>query len=189
MKFEEIIDIYKNYKVIKDSIKVTRRSIVKDIPNLHQRTEFEGKKADEANQLAYVAQTALDDLIVLSLFASFERELRSEIKAIVYHINEFPHKKLGKKILVHTMKEIEYWSFSDILDMFKFSVDSETRGKLKQIADYRNWVAHGKSPKKLPAAKTEPKTTFETIMEFIYQIETYNKNLKDDILFYLFEGE
>ncbi|MCD4656974.1 MAG: hypothetical protein K8S87_05460 [Planctomycetes bacterium] len=189
MKFEEIIDIYRNYKVIKDSIKVTRRSIVKDVPNLHQRTEFEGKKADAANELATEAHSALDDLIVLSLFATYERELRAEIKAIVNHINDYPHKKLGKKILAHTMKEIEYWSFADILDMFKFSVDKETRGKLKQIADYRNWVAHGKSPKKLPAAKTEPKTTFEAIMEFIYQIETYNKNLKDDFLFYLFESE
>ena len=42
MKFEEIIDIYKNYKVIKETIKVTRRSIDKDIADLHQRTEFEG---------------------------------------------------------------------------------------------------------------------------------------------------
>ena len=46
------------------------------------------------------------------------------------------------------------------------------RGKLKQILKYRNWIAHGRNPNDLPSVpSTDPKTTYETILEFVSQMQ------------------
>jgi hypothetical protein len=81
---------------------------------------------------------------------------------------------LGERMEDLAKKEIERWRVSEIIDIFDFAVDGKTRGRMKQILEYRNWIAHGKNPNELPSAKTtEPKTTYDTIIEFITKIKEY----------------
>lgn len=129
MNLDYITSIYTSYLTVKDSIKVTRRTLKADVPYVYNKTIFEDLKQTEVGDLTGSAK-----------------------------------------------KEIERWSISEIIDLFDFAVDGNLRGKLKQILEYRNWIAHGKNPNALPSIrKTEPKTTYDTILEFIKKIKDYDR--------------
>jgi hypothetical protein len=169
-----ILSIYNNYLTVKDSIKVTRRSLAKEISMLHNRTRFEDLKSFEANQMMETAGKEFSDLTVLALFASFERQLRDEISTKSSKLQEIIPHVLGDRINELAQKEIERWQIGEIIGLFDFAVDGNVRGKMKQILEYRNWIAHGKNPGKLPSiGNVEPKTTYETIADFIAQIHHY----------------
>lgn len=173
-----IIDIYSNYLVVKDSLKVTRRSIKKEVSILYNRTIFENSKQDEVNLMLESAAKDLADLIVLGLFATFERQLRAEILNKSSKLQEIIPAELEERINTLAQKEIERWRIGEIIDLFDFLVDENVRGKLKQILQYRNWIAHGKSPNALPSVRSaDPKTTYETILEFVSQMAEENANL------------
>ncbi len=177
MNIDYISSIYTNYTAFKDSIKVTRRSILKEMSRLHHRTIFEDLQLNEVGYLTESANKELADLIVLALFASFERQLRTEILNKSSKLQEVVPAALGERLDILAKKEIERWRIGEIIDLFDFAVDGDVRGRLKQIVEYRNWVAHGKNPDELPSSRTtEPKTTYDTIAAFITQIKDFYKN-------------
>lgn len=157
-------------------MKVTRRSITRNMSWLHNRTIFEDLQLSEVGHLADTANRELADLIVLALFANFERQLRDEILNKSSKLQEVVPTALGERMDVLAKKEIERWRTDEIIDLFDFAVDGNIRGRMKQVLEYRNWIAHGKNPDKLPASKTtEPKTTYDTIVNFITQIQNFYK--------------
>ena len=174
MNLEYISSIFSNYLIVKDSIKVTRRSVSREISGLHNRTLFEDLKLSEVAHMTESANREHADLIVLALFAGFERQLRNEILNKSSKLQEIVPNALGERMSVLAKKEIERWRISEIIDLFDFAVDGNVRGRMKQILEYRNWIAHGKNPDELPAARTtEPKTTYDTIVDFIIQIQNF----------------
>lgn len=56
-----------------------------------------------------------------------------------------------------------------MVDAFSDVVDIKLRGRVNQIYEYRNWVAHGKNQNKLPSARTDPKSVQITLIDFILQ--------------------
>jgi hypothetical protein len=167
-----ITTIYSNFLAVKDSLTVTRRSIKKKVSILHRRTVFEESKSDDVNMMLKAANKEFADLIVLGLFASFERQLRDEILDKSSKLQEIIPRELGERMTTLAQREIERWRIGEIIDLFNFAVDGEVRGKLKQILQYRNWIAHGKNPNDLPSVRsTDPKTTYETIQEFVSQLK------------------
>jgi hypothetical protein len=174
LNLDYISSIYTNYRLVRDSLKVTRRSILNEMYSLHNRTIFETLQVSEVGHLADSANKELADLIVLALFANFEWQLRDEILNKSSKLVEVVPTALGERLDVLAKKEIERWRTDEIIDLFDFAVSGTTRGRMKQILEYRNWIAHGKNPDKLPAAKTtEPKTTYDTIVNFITQIQNF----------------
>ncbi len=158
--------IYQNYLILKDSIRVTHRSVKKQIGVLHRRTIFETQTEDEFGQQMKPVHNELDDLIVLSLFAAFERMLRNEISEKMEILEKIIPRSLGDRLSGLIKDQIEYWKMQDVLEVFSFAVDKDTIGKLKQILEYRNWVAHGRNLSKLPSANTDPKTVCDEIRKF-----------------------
>jgi hypothetical protein len=177
LNIDYISSIYTNYAAFKDSIKVTRRSILKEMSWLHHRTIFEDLQLSEVEHLTESANKELADLIVLALFASFERQLRTEILNKSSKLQEVVPTALGERLEILAKREIERWRISEIIDLFDFAVNGDVRGRMKQIVEYRNWVAHGKNPDNPPSSRTtEPKTTYDTIVDFINQIKDFYKN-------------
>lgn len=171
---ESITSIYDNYLIIKDSIKVTQRVISKKIPKLYNKNIFENENPLLVIEKIKTSEKEFSDLIVLALFASFERQLRDEIIFKSSILQTVIPDKLGENIDKMARVEIEKWRIGEIIDLFKFAVKEPVLGRMKQILNYRNWVAHGKNPsiKKIPPL-TEPKITYETIILFIDQIQTF----------------
>ena len=85
-----------------------------------------GHLADSANK-------ELADLIVLALFANFERQLRDEILNKSSKLVEVVPTALGERLDVLAKKEIERWRTDEIIDLFDFAVSGTTRGRMKQI--------------------------------------------------------
>ncbi len=114
------------------------------------------------------------DLFILGLWATFERFLRTYLQhkgeAIKQHVQPFT---LGDSLYRHFHKEAEYWKPVEILDFLKDSLfvttaEKNQMGLAKQILEYRDWVAHGKNPNRLPSAKElKPKTAYDTLNEII----------------------
>lgn len=172
MNIVYITEIYRNYLTVKNSLVVTRRSMNRKVSILHRRTIFEELKLDDLNPLLKSADKELADLIVLGLFASFERQLRDEILDKSSKLREIIPKELGERITTLAQREIERWRIGEIIDLFTFAVDGDVRGRLKQILKYRNWIAHGRNPNDFPSVpSTDPKTAYETILEFVSQMQ------------------
>ena len=162
-----IEEVFSVYEVIKDSMKVTKRSINQDICSLHNKTIFSGEQRDILLNRITTVEKELDDIMVLSLFASFERELRVSIQNLIEN-NICKSNTVVEKLANLTRESIERWSVPDMIDILGDVVSEQHRMAAKQIYEYRNWVAHGKNPNKLPP-KTGPKQAFLLLSEFMEQ--------------------
>jgi len=160
--------VFSNYEILKDSIKVARRSINNELYQLHNRTVFLGEQKNQMLDRISDVETELDDIMILSLFASFERELRISIQSTIdSHANK-PNPTLHRLIAL-TTESIERWTVSDMIDALSDVVAENIRGRVKQIYEYRNWVAHGKNQARVPSIRTDPKTVQITLLDFILQ--------------------
>ncbi len=161
-------DVFSVYEFLKDSIKVTKRSIVKDMFDLHNRTLFWGEQKELVMKQFVGVESELEDIMILSLFASFERELRVSIQTAI----DGNVRKLNptlERLALLLSGSIERWTVLDMIDALEDVVDRDTRSKAKQIYNYRNWVAHGKNPAKPPAIRTDPKTVQVALIDFMVQ--------------------
>ena len=171
MNVNSINQVFSTYETLKDSIKVTRRSIDKSIDVLHNKTLFFAEQKDKTMNQISLVETELDDIMILSLFASFERELRVSVQNII-DLSVNKSNPIIIKFIELTSESIERWAIKDIIDAFEGIVDENIRSKTKQIYEYRNWVAHGKNPDKLPSTRTDPKVVFITLSDFASQVSS-----------------
>ena len=107
----------------------------------------------------------IDDLFIVEVFSCFERFLRDKIlNCINLNSCKFEEKKI--------VDYLEYMKIEDILDSLKVIIDPHTIGFLKQIKSYRDWVAHGRNPNKLPPVrKIDFNKAFETIKTVMSVLE------------------
>ena len=73
-----------------------------------------------------------------------------------------------KKNLNIKYQEIDYWKPEDILDLLKLSLfkgNEQQIGRAKEVLKYRDWVAHGKNPNKLPSSTITPKLAYDRLYE------------------------
>ncbi len=163
-----VSDVFAVYEFLKDSMKVTKRSINAEMHNLHRSTLFFlEQKEIMANKFEDV-EGELDAIMILSLFASFERELRISIQASIEKNTSKVNPTLRRLAFLMT-NSIERWTVEDMINAMEDVVDAEIRSKAKQIYEYRNWVAHGRNPEKKPAIRTDPKTVQVTLIDFMLQ--------------------
>ena len=166
MNDKVVNDVFSVYEIIKDSIKVTRRTINNELYRLHNRTLFLGEQREKMLTKMDDVEKELDDIMILSLFASFERELRISIQALIDN-NTNKVNKTFENIVSLTKDSIERWTVIDMIESLKDVVDDDLRSVVKQIYEYRNWVAHGKNKDKLPSIRTDPKTVQVKLCDFI----------------------
>ena len=158
--------VFETYEVIKDTIRVTARSIHQETHALHSRTVFVAERKDDAVERLRDVSDEFDEVMVLSLVASFERELRDALKEAVGSNLHRPNSTI-ERLYGATVESIDRWTVPDMLDLFVDVVPGTLRGQIKQLYEYRNWVAHGKNPQKLPSAKADPKTAYRTLQSFV----------------------
>lgn len=168
-----IDQIYRNYLILRDTVKVTRRAVKGDDTHyLYRNTAFEYSTFEVDTSKAI---QELEELIVLSLFAAFERWLRDTVLEKSEVLETIMPTELGIKLSRLAKEEIERWKTKEIIRLFDYASKQNTM-KLMQILDFRNWVAHGKNIEKLPAITTDAKTVYETIIGFMNDIDSYTGN-------------
>ncbi len=144
--------IWENYKMTVDGLKVIKRAVKKkndlDRRRLLQRT-FISKEAPDVDNVDTVAESAETDvqaLFVVKLWAAFERFLRIYLQNKCAILKNMTPTDLGEGIYDHFFKEVEYWKPDEILDFLKLNVlksNKQLAGSAKDIYRYRSDIVHG----------------------------------------------
>jgi hypothetical protein len=163
--------IYKNYTLIKDSIKITKRSVFKNYNDLYQKTSIANERIDSVTSSLDTAQDDLDDLMILALYSYFEKSLREFVIQKFSTYNSTLDSQIISKMQALSKREIDRWKMTALIDLFNPVLDPRKLGNIKQINDYRNWIAHGKKSDNLPPATIDPKSAFDLLNWFLIELE------------------
>lgn len=162
--------IWDAYLTTLDCLKVASRSVEKGDLYLISKTNFVSSAVDSAKLKIKESRISADDLVIVSLWAIFERKLveylHAEGKKLIQRIPSNFNKQVHKKI----ENEMEYWRTDDILDLFKSVVSSDLIGNAKQVKKYRDWVAH-KNPKKGSPTNVMPTMAYKILSEILLELE------------------
>ncbi len=166
--------IWQAYDMAQNSFTITRRAIKTTEPRarlrLLQRTRVEAQTIIEAERTIQESKDEVTALFVISLWATFERFLRDylQYKGKVLRQYIIPA-DLGDEIYLHFHKEVEFWRPEEILEFLKRSLlksHPHLAGEAKNVYNYRNWLAHGKSPQK-KVSPVDPASAYSTLEEII----------------------
>ncbi|MBN3725160.1 hypothetical protein [Burkholderia sp. Ac-20379] len=112
------------------------------------------------------AEEQAAELTVLALFATFERFVIERVQASNHLLARAHPPQYAMRLAGKFEREIEYWKFAEILDLFKGEVDPHRIGRIKQIKQYRDWIAH-RNPARQQSHRISPESAFETLTEMI----------------------
>jgi len=112
----------------------------------------------------------IQGLLVLGLWATFERFLRDYLLEKGTVLKQIPPTPFADSLYKQFAKNVERWEPRDILDLLKDSLFTtptlaELIGEAKHILDYRNKVAHA-NPKKRDSRR-QIYSTYEKLNEII----------------------
>lgn len=173
--------VYKAFSVAKDCFKVATRSVRIQHDELIRRTQFIGATPEEANIALDDAARQAADLAILALFATFERFVIEHLQTANRLLAAGYPQHYAGKLAEKFESEVEYWKFGEILDLFKGEVDPALIGQVKQIKQYRDWIAHQNPGKPTPTQAT-PETAFDVLTRMIEQIrQTHTPRLNETV--------
>ena len=115
------------------------------------------------------SQERSDELVIVALWAEFERFLITYLQDRSRAIGKRRPKALGSALQQFVENEIERWRLKDVLDLFKEIVGGQRMGDAKDVKRFRDWVAH-KNPKKPPPRKIDPQTAYTLLSAIITDI-------------------
>ena len=135
-----LAEVFAIYEVLRDALRVTRKCIREDCSSCLKETIFSDSQKESAICKINDAERKLEDVMVMSLFASFESELKM---ALIETIEKnLEAKKIGRLAKV-IGKKIGRWGVTEIAEVFKDDVKEGTSQKVNEVGKYRSWVAHG----------------------------------------------
>jgi hypothetical protein len=152
-----------------DSMRVTQRVLNLNLPGVVTiRHVFFHQPVADCTARIQAAKEELQRLVVLALTAIFERTLRDYLvqMSLTALPPGDPH---GDAVRAEIVKDIEFWNISArVMDVFP-GVDPAVRGDVKQIIDYRNWVAHGHTLARPAPARVVPVKAHQVLTAFLVQ--------------------
>ncbi len=170
MSFENPLDpVYKAFSIASDCFWVAARTVQIQHEELICRTQFIGAAPEEANAALENAAKQAADLAILALFATFERFVIEHLQSANRLLAAGYPKEYAAKLAEKFESEVEYWRFAEVLNLFKGEVDADLIGQVKQIKQYRDWIAH-QNPNKPTPTQATPATTFDVLTQMIEQI-------------------
>jgi hypothetical protein len=166
MIFNPLPPIWKAYQTISNCLKMATEKPVQAAP-LTNDTELVDELPADSYHAIQQSHAELNDLFVLALWATFERCIRDYLQVKGDKLKTVLPTTLANPLYEHFYDEVEYWKPYDMLDMLKATLSSTLLGHARQIVKYRDWVAHGRTPKKLPSAIIKPSEAYKTLNEII----------------------
>jgi hypothetical protein len=170
--------VYSAYLTSRDCFKVFQRIVREQHEGLISHTQF-ANVADNDKRLAISeASEQAADLVVLALFATFERFIIDHLQLANERLSVGYPTEYSQRLANKFRDEVEFWKLDSVLDLFKGEIDSALMGRAKQIKDYRDWIAH-RNPKRTPAVQIEPDVAFEVLSKIIGQIRNKHTPLPE----------
>lgn len=159
-------EIMQWYKLTIESQRITLKILNSSPELVPLDSSLAEYKLSEAKEILLKAENELNDLTVLSLVAVFEQLVIDYLKDLGMETIKKEEEILSKSVLKYALKNSDRWHFKDILDIFKSIISNELVGNVKQVYDYRNWVAHGKK-ETTSVTKIDPDVAYDRLSEFI----------------------
>ena len=157
------------FRTALDSMRVTQRTLKKELPGaITYRHVFFKQPLTDCTERLQAATEELERLVVLALTAIFERTLRDYLVQMPL-IGLPPGDPHGDAVRDEIIKDIEFWNISTRVTEVFPGVDPAVRGQVKQIIDYRNWVAHGQTIAKPAPTNVVPVKAYEVLTTFLLQ--------------------
>ncbi len=174
-EFDEIWDDYlfqrKTLKLFRLNVKLALKGTVGLSASLLRQSDLQGFTMLNAQETAKKAEQALADSTVLSLWIVFERCLTAHLQGF---ITLSASTRLTEMMNVHIQEDIERWKMSEKLDMTESLLNAHSHpnlvGNLKQIKNYRDWVAH-RNPNIKPT-NISPEDAYQYLREALQVIIT-----------------
>jgi hypothetical protein len=171
MTADTVNQTFLTYQLIRASLNITEQIAESSDPTikaLYKNIPFWEKSATDFDSQMVSTTTEFKDIMVLALFAAFERELRISVQNVLSE-NLNQQNSMVSRLAELTGESIERWTMTDLLSTLRNIVDGNILSQVKQVYEYRNWVAHGKNQHKVPAIKASPRFTFNLITRFVTQ--------------------
>lgn len=159
-------EIMQWYKLTIESQRITLKILNSSPELVPLDSSLAEYKLSEAKEILLKAENELNDLTVLSLVAVFEQLVIDYLKDLGRETIKKEEEILSKSVLKYALKNSDRWHFKDILDIFKSIISNELVGNVKQVYDYRNWVAHGKK-ETTSVTKIDPDIAYDRLSEFL----------------------
>lgn len=115
----KIQEIWKTYCVIRDSFKVTTRSVAQNNIDLLKKTNFFNQEKDIVTQDLVTCRNAADDYVILALWAVFERHILETIIRESNKILDESPSAFNKSVHAKVTDAIEYLKLTELLDLLK----------------------------------------------------------------------
>jgi hypothetical protein len=155
------------YQTAYDSLRVTRRVLQSGAKGLvTDRHVFFDLSLDESGHKVDESISELENVVVLALVAAFERTLRQYVLDVL-RATLIDGDAVRGRIREEVANDVEFWHFSDrLVDVFE-TVPALDRGNVKQLIEFRNWVAHGHFLAKPAPVRAEPGPTYRRLTDFL----------------------
>jgi hypothetical protein len=132
------------------------------------RHTFEAEPTSTSLDRIALAQQEVDDLVVLSLVSVFERRIRDHLAALPW-LSTPSGTDVDERTRRQIVADMEYWKLSsEVLVLFSNRVSGNVIGQVRQVINYRDWVAHGRSADRRPS-NVIPRYAFKILTEFLSQ--------------------
>lgn len=158
------------YLTTRDALRIANRAARRKPPNLirDRHTRFYGVPIDEVVLNVEASEQELNRLVVLAMVAVFERTLRDTVAGRI-KLRLSAESETERRIADQIARDIDFWKLSEsLLNVFD-GVDGSLRGNVKQLVDYRNWVAHGHTIALPPPVNALPEKAYERLTAFLQQ--------------------
>jgi len=161
--------VWQTYLTTKDCLKIADKVRKRNDLQILESTKFIGMIEHEAFEELRACHAELDNLVIVSLWAVFERFLIEYVQARCTVLKTLEPTDFGLHLYDQFASAVEQWRLSDTLDLFKGPIDSARLGDAKNIKKHRDYIAH-RNPKKKPEGGATPRVVYETLSQLMERI-------------------
>lgn len=168
-----LLPLWQHYEIARDTFEIANKVVThSDHHNLLDGTCLGLQSSRDAkSSLRETFQQQVNDLFVISFWATFERFLRDYLQKKGTSLQKTVPTALGQAMYTVFEGEVEYWNLENILENILKDFLGPQKilvSQAKHILHYRNWVAHGKNPNiKTPPSRVSPQFAYKTLGDII----------------------
>ncbi len=157
------------FSVTRDCMRITSRVLERGIRDaITPKHVFSQRSVPESLASVEEAKTQVEDFVVLALVSTFERCVRDFLAGLPRNAASGTT-PLDEAVRTELLKDLEFWRLSDrLLAVFAAHLPAQLIGQVKQVVEYRNWIAHGRSAAKTPT-NVVPQYAYKVLSEFLQQ--------------------
>lgn len=171
-KYNNPLDsVWRMYETTKGCFKVTKRAHAKKDIALLSKTTLILDNYQLDTQLIKSSEEELHNLLILTLWATFERCLIEYLQEKGAVLGSTRPLSLAPNLQDKYDLSVESWKQDDILKLFKDIVNENLRGYVLNIKKRRDYIAH-RNPRWADAPKTDPTTAYKILSKFLLVIRS-----------------